>query len=200
MLKMLLSFVAGVGIGVAGSILYLEKKYQKKYNEQIEEMEEYYKKSDSYKRESYGSEGGEDEVVSVEERKNNKISKGSGARTVVQYDKMYDEEDEDSQVMSPEEEAHYDHLRNRDKPPELLSYEKTGELPEYYDHQVWYFYSYNEVMVSEDGEVIEDYERFLGDCLDKFDFIDNDEKLIFVVNYEYATLYEIQKVMAEYDG
>ena len=99
---------------------------------------------------------------------------------------------------TPEEEAFDEHQKNKNKPPKIISAEAYGELPAYIDKKVLYLYSHDEVVVDEDNEddPIDEPERLIVDALTKYDFIDNDERIIFVMNYAQDTCYEVQKVEA----
>lgn len=110
------------------------------------------------------------------------------------------QDDEDEPVtMTPEEIADDEHKKNFDKPPRIISVDEYSNLPPYIDTQTLYYYFDNMVVTDDNDEVIDDYERLVGDCLDKCDFINSqDEMLLIVMNYQLDTAYEIQKVMASY--
>lgn len=109
-------------------------------------------------------------------------------------------DDEDEPVtMTPEEIADDEHKKNFNKPPRILSLDEYSNLPSYIDTQTLYYYFDNMVVTDDNDEVVDDYERLVGDCLDKGDFINSqDEMMLFVMNYQLDTAYEIQKVMAAY--
>ena len=60
------------------------------------------------------------------------------------------------------------------------------------------YYTEDDLLVTEENEVIEDVQRLIGDALTKYDFAKNDEKVIFVQNFELNTVYEIEKVWGSY--
>lgn len=97
---------------------------------------------------------------------------------------------------TPEEEAFDDHQRNKNKPPKIISAEAYGGLPAHIEKKVLYLYAYDETVVDEDNddEPLTEPERLIGDALTKYGFIDNDERIIFVMNYALDTCYEIQKI------
>lgn len=102
-------------------------------------------------------------------------------------------------TMTQEEIADDEHKKNFDKPPRILSLDEYSNLPPYIDTQTLYFYFDNMVVTDDNDEVVDDYERLVGDCLDKGGFVNShDEMLLFVMNYQLDTAYEIQKVMAKY--
>lgn len=95
---------------------------------------------------------------------------------------------------TPEEEAFDEHQKNRNKPPRIISAEAYSNLPAYIENEVLYFYKYDEMLVDENDEPVEEPERLVGDALTKYSFVDNDESIIFVMNYSIDTCYEVQKV------
>lgn len=99
---------------------------------------------------------------------------------------------------SPEEEAFEFHQKNKNKPPKIISAEAYSNLPAHIEQGVLYFYSLDEVLADENEEYIEEPEMLIGDALTKYGFIDNDESLIFVMNYATDTCYEIQKIEASW--
>lgn len=99
---------------------------------------------------------------------------------------------------STEEDAFDEHQKNKNRPPKIISVEAYGDLPAYIDHEVLYFYSYDEMLCDDNEEPVEEPERLIGDALTKYGFIDNDEEIIFVMNYALDTSYEIQKVYASW--
>lgn len=101
---------------------------------------------------------------------------------------------EDINDISLDEEAFNEHMKNRNKPPKIISADTYSSLPSYIDQEVLYFYALDEVLTDENEDILEEPERFVGDALTKYGFIDNDEQIIFVMNYELDTCYEIQKL------
>lgn len=87
---------------------------------------------------------------------------------------------------------------NKDKPTRIITAEEFGELPPYVDTETLYFFHYDEVLVDDNEEEIDDPSALIGDALTKYDFIDSDETVIFVMNYHLNTAYEIQRVMGSY--
>lgn len=101
------------------------------------------------------------------------------------------EDDEEERIFE-------EHQQYKGKPPKIISADAYSNLDQSIDQNVMYFYSHDEVLVDEDENVIEDPERFLGNCLTKYGFIDSDERIIFVMNYELRTCYEVQKIEGSY--
>lgn len=99
-------------------------------------------------------------------------------------------------ASTPEEDAFDYHQKNKNRDPKIISADTYSELPAHIDKKVLYLYAWDEVVVDEDNEdePIEEPERLIGDALTKYGFIDNDELIIFVMNYSLDTCYEIQKV------
>ena len=108
-------------------------------------------------------------------------------------------EDDTAADEDPAEETFISHQKDKNRLPRIISAEKLGELNETYSEATLIFYIYDEVVTTDEDEVIEDYERLLGDCLTKYGFVDNDERVIYVQNFELNTVYEVQKIFASYN-
>lgn len=105
----------------------------------------------------------------------------------------YPEEDDDD--ISEAEEAMFESAqKDRGRLPRIISFEKMGELDASYDNQVLFYYMYNDTLADEDGNVIDEPHLLLGDCLEKYGFMENEEQLIFVQNFALRTIYEVEKV------
>lgn len=99
---------------------------------------------------------------------------------------------------SPEKDAFEEHQKNKNKPPKIISADAYANLSPNIDQEVLYLYAYDEMLCDENEDPIDEPERFVGDALTKYGFIDNDERVIFVMNYNLTTCYEIQKVDASW--
>lgn len=131
-------------------------------------------------------------------------------------DDAYDEDEENDPAESehPEEDAVYDpenpadvakdytddHAKNKHRKPVIISEESLGELPGYIEMETLFYYTGDDVVTDENDTPIDEPALLLGDCLDKYDFRDSKESLIFVRNFAMDTVYEVQKVDAAYSG
>lgn len=270
-IKPILTFFAGLVVGGAAGVLgtkkHFEEKYQKRYEEDHDALEEYYHRVDEYARQEKEPEEEDDpndqnEVetdsrpggrMSPEERKAIKeklhknwegttnyaamykgprvdlaekehpLDQGEEGETgpedleICANCKFYDNdmnlcllhEDgtdaasicnnfENMHDTSPEEEAFDEHRKNMNKPPKIISAEAYSNLPAYIEQEVLYFYAYDEVLCDENEEEIDEPAILIGDALTKYDFVDSDERILFVMNYATDTCYEIQKVDASW--
>lgn len=101
------------------------------------------------------------------------------------------ETDAEEEFIQQEEERQ----RNKQRSPRLISEDSLGDIPGYYSQEILLYYVLDETMVTEDDDVIDDYHQLLGDCMEKYNFIDNDdENVIFVRNFQTDTVYEVRKV------
>lgn len=64
---------------------------------------------------------------------------------------------------------------------------------EHHDRTTLYYYTEDNVLATEEDEVIEDPSTLIGDALDKFGFRNNDEEVIYVRNYGFQTDFEVEK-------
>ena len=106
---------------------------------------------------------------------------------------------EDDSMEAQAERATEEHAANMDRPPKLISEDALGELPGYIDHKVLFFYKLDDILTDEEDNVIDDPDYLLGDCLDKYNFRESEETIIFVRNFALDTVYEVQKVDAAFD-
>ena len=116
-------------------------------------------------------------------------------------DSMCQSEDENSLVTDEFEEeikeANY-YAAERRKPK--LIKEDTFEYDgrDIYDKIDLYYYVDDDVLASEDEEIIDNIEHTVGDCLDKFGFRNNDEGEIYVRNFYTMTDYRITKMFTAF--
>ncbi len=97
-------------------------------------------------------------------------------------------------VETPEEEAFEEHQKNKNRPPKIISAEAYGELPAHIDKEVLYFFAQDEMLTDDNEEPVEEPERLVGDSLTRYGFNESNEMIIFVMNYNLDTCYEIQKL------
>lgn len=90
--------------------------------------------------------------------------------------------------------------RYRGRKPRIISADTMGDLDGTWDNKTLFYYAYNDVLTTEDGEVIDDIGLTVGDSLDKYGFSDDpNQREIIVQNFDFSTVYEIEKVFSEYD-
>ena len=78
--------------------------------------------------------------------------------------------------------------------PKIISADTYGELPAHIDKEVLYFFAQDEMLTDDNEEPVEEPERLVGNTLTKYGFNESDEMIIFVMNYNLDTCYEIQKL------
>lgn len=85
--------------------------------------------------------------------------------------------------------------QDSNKQPKIVSKEEFDSAEyEYYDKATLYFYKEDQVLATEDDEVIEDPFKYVGNALDKYGFRNNSENVIYVRNYKFNCDYEIDKI------
>lgn len=108
-----------------------------------------------------------------------------------------DDEDEEAYEI---ERANAEHKENFNKPPKIISAEEFSNLPAYVETGALYFYHYDNVLVDDDEEEV-DEGMLVGDCLDRFDFRNSkEEEIIFVMNYQIDKAFEIHRVMGSWNS
>lgn len=198
-------FTAGTFLGAAVTHFSQIKKVEKR----ISEIEEYYAETKGeYLRSKYT---GSDEVEEKEETK--KVIEHPSKKERINYQSFYkgnekyinsdmvEEDLEESENEEDEISSQYDswHDQYKNKPPKILSWKDAFELPEFIEHAVLYYYQGDDTLTSlddlEEETPIEpeEVEKILGNCLDKFDWKQNSDDLLYVMNYQHDVCYEIQK-------
>ena len=89
---------------------------------------------------------------------------------------------------------------NSGKKPKLITSESFDDGYPHFDKVELEYYTVDDVLVDISAEEeIADPERIVGDCLDKYGFRTNDEeRVIFVRNFNHGTDYEISKVFGRF--
>ena len=112
-------------------------------------------------------------------------------------------------VHDEEDESIEEHVRdegrreraNSGKEPKIISREAFDDIlfnDPTWDHQVLNYYVFNNRLTEEDGdEILVPYD-VIGDSLVKYGFADNEETVMFVQNFEYHTIYEVDKLYLFY--
>ena len=119
-----------------------------------------------------------------------------------------DDDEDDDRLEGVEKDGPVDIAYEADKfhkehvndPPEIISDEEAGSVPAHFDVEEWIFWVEDGVMTDEDEQEITDFERFIGDTLDKSEFRNNDEEETYVLSYEFDTLYHIVKYFQSYSA
>lgn len=219
--------VIGAAGGILGTKKYFENKYQRRYESDHDQLEAYYHQRDEYIRVPHEDEGDDVNSIegdskpsgrmSPEERAEIKEKLNRNWEGTTNYARMYREKNGYTEAKlaegehpldqgesgeegeeTPEEEAFNEHQKNKNKSPKIISADAYSELDAHIETEVLYYYAYDEVLCDENEQPIEEVDWIIGDSLDKFGFRDNDEQLIFVINYALDTAYEIQKVNASW--
>lgn len=214
----LLYFLLGFGIGTVTGIIGHKLYADKILKIHQEELDEYYDINESYLRKNT------EEVNPVphtrdltpDEKREIKEKLSKNYEETTNYAAMYkgsaanyehpvdSDEDEDEDIVEETDddialEQTLEHQETKDRSPKIISVEALGDLPPRIDMQTLFFYTDNEVLTNEEDEEIEDPGYFLGDALDKYDFRNNDEERIYVLNYATDTCYDVQKVRGLYE-
>lgn len=210
-LKSMLLFATGGGIGYGIACYICKAKYEAKLSEELSDMEDYYvaRHPDKKPRENgYATEKKIDEsnteYVKPEPR---------------DYTKYYEETDkpaDPAETESPADDDADDYyeglelekekMENKGKKPKQIKASDFGSEPNYGTLSLLY-YTENEILTihdeedeSEDIIYLDEIADFIGDALDKFDFRHNDQEVIYVRNFSRCTDFEITKVYGSFEG
>lgn len=207
----LLYFALGFLVGGAVSYLYMSKK-KKEVEDEFNDYLEYNNIGDHYSRESRDQ---EEVNPSIEDDDDIKERLMEGYEKTTNYAAMYkgeaanyehplddDEEDDDEEnSASLDTESTEDHLKNRNRPPKIISSDALGDVPSYFDKETLIYYFDDDVLANEEDEELVDQETYVGDALTKYGFKNRDEEeTIHVLNYALDTLYTVQKEFKSYQS
>lgn len=203
--------VTGTAAGVFGTRTYFKKKYEKISDEEINDMEAYYRKKYASDLQYLSLEEEEDiqkEASSINTRETGPLSAEERAEIreklqrnyeeTTNYAAIYKNKKEENKV-SEAEVATENHHKNKHQEPRIISEDDLGDVPAYFENETLFYYSGNDVLTDEDDVVISDPEELIGDALDKYHFRESNEKIIFVKNSELDTVYEIQKIDEDFE-
>lgn len=226
----ILYFVSGLVIGaISGAFgykLYNDhkvSKFQKEALDTYDDLLEGYQRTEVNPDEERTDEertntGREKGVISQSEREAIKEKLVRNQQQTTNYAEMYngnsasadvpdegsDEEEElDSDEIEEMEaalDATFEHQKNKNKKPKIISYEAIAELPTYVEQSNLFYYMGDGVLANEEEEELTDAETFVGDALHKYGFADedNDETEIYVMNYALDTCYTVTKVQGSF--
>lgn len=211
-------FLVGGAIGYFIGYKRAEKKWKKKAEDEISDMEHYYK--EKYPDPEPAKETKTDKVMTADDgivpvTANVKFDKPDPT----DYTQYYPENQTDpAEAEHPQddetedEENHYDGLemtenakKNRKRPPKMISGDDYGNEPGFAELSLLYYQGNDILTLDEDenGEDIiyfDEIESYIGDALHKFGFADNQEKTIYVRNYQRMADYMITKVFGSFEG
>lgn len=219
-----LYFLSGFSLGgVLGALaykIYSDKKREKESAEEYDNILRGYQRTTEVNPEETNT-GRDSGILSQEEREKIKERLQKNLKETTNYAAMYsaetehpvdsDEELDEADYAEPDpdepeeidedEEAAYDatveHQKNRNKKPKIISYEAVADLPAYIEQRNLFYYIRDNVLANEEEEELEP-EAFVGDALWKYDFANNDETEIYVMNYELDTCYTVTKVQGAF--
>lgn len=201
------SAVSGAAVGVVSTMHYFKKKYEAFAQKEIEDMRNcYYKMTTEYTPSEENQEP-EKSLTEMDDEKRAEIKKKlkKNWSETTNYASYYKNKNQDEQeelvedeppVITPEEAD--ERKKNATQSPRLVSVDSLEELPEYVEMEAMFYYTYDDTVTDENDQEIEDPGRYLGDCLTKYGFNENEETVIYVRNFELDKVYEVTKVDASY--
>lgn len=223
--KNLIFGIGGLLIGaVSGGLcgwFGCKKKYEQQAADEIASMREYYEKKYWDVKKVLNVQYGVEQIKKTlnEERYVDTDINFAGSKETLEamrdvsstYPGYIDEEDpaesehqeddgKESENIDDIGEVNREYEKNKHKKPKIISVEEAGNLPPGTENECLFLYTYNDTITDENDEEIEQPELLLGDCLEIYNFYDSNEKVIFVMNYELSTCYEISKIDAAWGG
>lgn len=203
MVKEIIIFASGAMVGAAIAVPITKKKVAKKEkdlenqnrskDEYINELEERIKLDELAVGSGY---------IQKEEEKDEKKVKSVILKPPVRDYTVYFKQKAESEHPREDEIGDYimetEEIRD-DRGPNVVSYEEYWS-PEYEYHEKveLNYFTEDEILANPENEVVENAEILIGNALRSSGFTKNDEKVIYVRNYELCSDYEIAKVFGAY--
>ena len=186
MYKYALTFVGGLIAGFVAAKLVEKFVKDKEFEPEdavesdVEDYDDFCEEGDMSRDDYVTGHEDEDHVVAVRDY---------SAYAEVYTDSAKHEHPEDDFVEEPEVNEEI----KKYKKPRLIKEEEFGELAGI-EKQTLKYWTYDDTLTTEENEELKDQEFYVGDCLTKYGFKDNDEEReIFVRNGRLGTDYDIVK-------
>lgn len=217
--KNIIFFIGGTIIGALAGIFgtrgYFEKKYATYAEETIDSMKDVLNRYNP----SASTEDldGQEPVIAAETREA-LLRNHEATNYAAVYGKLHPDSSKKNSQVEVSEDVEEDPLtdfdetmahveaevarleNNKARKPKLISARAVHELDDGIDICELQFYTEDEVLADGDTEEkIHDVARLVGDCLQKYDFVNSDERTIYVMNDELDTCYEVVKIDASYE-
>lgn len=181
MYKYALTFVGGIVAGFVAAKLIDKFVKEKEFEPEEDAVESAVEDWDDFS--EVEPEDAAEEVTFEQEKKD------YSSYAEVYTDSAKKEHPEDDFVEEPE----INEEIKKYKKPRLIKEEEYGELAGI-EKQTLKYWTYDDVLTTEENEELKDQEFYVGDCLTKYGFKDNDEEReIFVRNGKLGTDYDIVK-------
>ena len=222
MLKSALIFMSGAVVGGSAAALVtfkvLKKRFERVSDEKIKSMQEYVdflRQKDEAGNLAQGLDyiHEDDDALNQVNEKDGLMKRAKNEDKKVRANQMTDytsyykggaptdisefehpEEDADGEEEKAIKESYeMTKLANSKEKPKIIKASDYEEY-EFHDKITLYFYKDDQILTTEDEEIVDDPEALLGDSLTKYGFNTNDESVIYVRNLSRGTDYEVAKV------
>ena len=130
--------------------------------------------------------------------------KSHNAENIMKATNIFDAVSESDEAESEEEEVTVEVMDRDGREPRIVKESVVDDCPEGWDVEQLYLYR-DGTLTDEDDAIFEesDKEKMFGEgpknCLTKYDFINSDEKVIYVQNFRLHTFYEITKYDKDFE-
>lgn len=115
-------------------------------------------------------------------------------RDEIPYDEYKEDEDEETEEQNND----IYEVKKMDKNIKLVRADEfdMANMQGRVDCEILYYYAHNDVLTDEEGEIIEDEDLIVGNCLDKFQFRSNDEIDVYIHNQTLDCYYKVHKIFS----
>lgn len=188
MTNYILSFGAGLAVGIGATYIYMKQKYEEKLSEQIQEVRRHYQEKQE---QSKPKEEKDEEFANcfeeAEERRKDRIAYESIAKRYQGSDK--------SPVDPAEKES-----PPEDEPEEEIFTVSEEEMETYDNFEVinLTYYAEDDILCDDQEQVIEDPEAIIGAALTKFGVKSGHPNTVYVINKRVRAIFEVLMVEGSY--
>lgn len=168
MLKNILIFSIGMVVGGAVTYKYVMKKADDLVREELESIREYKNRHQNINVNVYGRDGGGEKEKDLDEKH------------IFGFDRAEREHPEDDK---PEDENIY-----------VISYEDFSDTHKEYEKVSLTYYEEDDTLIDERDELVPCPAGLVGDALERFGDMSDDENVVYVRNDNFALDFEITKV------
>lgn len=185
MLKNILIFSIGMIVGGAVTYKYAMKKADDLVREELESIREYKNRHQNINVNVYGGDGGGEKEKDLDEcqdiiRANGYSGADSDEKHIFGFDRAEREHPEDDK---PEDENIY-----------VISYEDFSDTHKEYEKVSLTYYEEDDTLIDERDELVPCPAGLVGDALERFGDMSDDENVVYVRNDNFALDFEITKV------
>lgn len=196
MTNYILSFGAGLAVGIGGTYFYLKQKYEEKLSEQIQEIRRHYQeKQEKPKTIEEAGENLKKGMANFANRFEEAEERGKDRMAYESIAKRYQGSDEQRPVDPAEQESP---TEDDDEEEIFTVTEEEMETYDNFEDIGLTYYAEDDILCDDQEQVIEDPEAIIGDALTKFGLKSGYPDTLYVINKRVRAIFEVLMVEGSY--